>query len=248
MGTPNYPKDLSSEWNKLRRDVKSAFTSANLRTGMAKIGAKVIEITGQLELNPSAILAVKYANSVNALWIGPVTYNGHDVGQFIVRRYDGSTALQVFGGPLEAGFFSINDKAGNIIMSDDAGSGQGLGRPWLPYNVIDTRDIALPQMITSSTFTAVYTVSGYMQQPKCEVYGWLRTDGSDVAEIRVRNPNTGTVLYTSAGNTGNWKSMLFNHENYNFGDAFRYDVEIRRSSGTSTGVGFALTRATGQQT
>lgn len=38
MGTPNYPKDMATEWNKLKRDVKDAFTSANQNIGKNKVG------------------------------------------------------------------------------------------------------------------------------------------------------------------------------------------------------------------
>lgn len=248
MGTPNYPKDLASEWTKLRRDVKNAFTSANLRTGMAKIGAKVIEVTGSLILNAGAKFIAKYDNNVDAFIVDQGFLGSTPVGRVLIQRYNGTRLFEVFGGEDDPGFFSFKDMAENIIISEDAGSGQGLARPWLPYNATAYADILLPRtMVTSSTFTGVQHVAGYMQHPRAEIFGWLRTDGSDVAEIRVRNPNTGTVLYTSSGNTSTWKSMTFNHQDYEFGNSFGYDVEIRRTSGTSTGVGFTLTRAHGIQ-
>lgn len=248
MGTPNYPRDLASEWNKLRRDIKGAFTSANVRTGMAKIGAKVIEVTGELILNPGAQFGLKYKNGNYAMRLRNAIIGGKDVQQISFYRYDTTAVMQMYSGEGEPGFFSVFDQDGNIIISNDAGSGQGLARPWLPYTFIDYDDLLLPKkMITSSTFSSVHHVAGFMQHPRVEIYGYLRADGSDVAEIRVKNPNTGTVLYTASGQTTGWKSMVFNHQDYEFGNGFSYDVEIRRTSGTSTGVGFTVTKAHGVQ-
>lgn len=248
MGTPLYPKDMASEWNKLRRDVRNAFTSANLRTGMAKIGAKVIEITGQLALNAGAILTAKYDNNIDALRIGPVTWNGLPAGQFAVKRFDGSIALQVFGGTGVTGYFSIQDPAGHIIMSDDAISGQGLARPWLPYTWYRTNQMFSPLDIsTSTTFATHHSLFGYMQHPKINIMGWVQCNGSDTAEVRIRQPGSGKIVATSGTVGSGWIILVGNHDEYEFGNGFQYDIEVRRVSGTGTGVGFTIVRAYGQQ-
>lgn len=249
MGTPNYPKDMASEWNQLKRDVRNAFTSSNLRTGMAKIGAKVIEITGTLALNAGATLIAKYDNGVNALRLGPSIYNGITVGQFTVRRYDGSTAMQVFGGPGVAGFFSIHDQAGNIIFSDDSASGQGIGRPHLAYSWVRTSQITTPQdLSTSTSFSAHHSLFGQMQHPRIQIMGYVTCNGSDLAEVRLRQPGSGKVVSTTGTVGTGWVWLEGPHDEYDFGKDFQYDVEVRRVSGTSTGVGFTIVKAEGRQT
>lgn len=249
MGTPNYPKDLASEWNRLRRDVKGAFTSANLRTGMAKIGAKVIEITGQLILNAGAKLIAKYDNNVDAFLVDQAFLDGQPVGRVMIQRYDGTRLFEVFGGPTEPGFFYFKDRNANIIFSDDAVSEVGLARPWIPYNVTRTKLFGLPDdLITSSTYTAVQTIHGQMQHPKMKFIYWPYILGSDVAQYRLRNPDTGTVLYESANLPASavGQNVTASHENYVFGNDFKYDLEVRRVSGTGS-VGATISYAMGRQ-
>lgn len=249
MGTPNYPKDMASEWNKLRRDVKNAFTSANLRTGMAKIGARVIEITGTLALNAGATLVARYTNGRSALWIGQSLFNGTPVGQLIIRRFDGSTALQVFGGTGEPGYFSIHDRTGNIIMSDDAGSSIGLARPWLPYHTVDYWHITQPvHTSNNSTFAKHHAVMGQAQHPKITIFGYMSsTVGTDVSEVRLVDNGNGNVLATASSTGSNWVTLTANHPDYEFGRDFWYDIEVRRVSGSGN-VGYTPTRAYGRQT
>lgn len=248
MGTPNYPKDMASEWNRLRRDVKNAFTSANLRTGMAKIGAKVIEITGTLALNAGATLIAKYANGRYALWIGQSSFNGTPVGQLIIRRFDGSTALQVFGGNGEPGFFSIQDRTGNIIMSDDAGSSVGLARPWIPYHLVDYWEIANPvHANNTSTFEKQHSVMGQAQHPKITIFGYMSAGASDGAEVRLVDSGNGNVLASASTTGSNWLTLTAEHPDYEFGRDFWYNLEVRRVSGSGA-VGFTPTRAYGRQT
>ena len=249
MGTPNYPKDMSSEWNQMKRDVKNAFTSANLRTGMAKIGAKVIEITGSLIMNAGAMLAAKYTNNVNALWIGKSSYNGQEVGQIAMRRYDDTVCLQVFGGENEAGFFSIQDRNGSIIVSDDGVTGQGLARPWLPYEYVRTSALTNPvDKSTSTTFAPHHTTFGYQQHPRITVFGFLWMAAGDSGEVRIFAPGSSVVVATSGVVTGSkWVTLEGPHDGYVFGDFFQYDIEVRRSAGAGTGVGFTPVMIYGKQ-
>lgn len=248
MGTPNYPKDLPSEFNRMKRDIRNAFTSANLRTGMAKIGAKIIEITGELNLNPGAILSAQYDNGTNALFVGQTIYNDAPRGHVAIRRYDGSLALWVFGGPNDPGYFSIRDREENIILSDDSVTSRGLARPWIPYTTQETPKILTPSLlVTSSTYTAAHTVAGVMQHPRIKATVYLQTTGTDVGQWRLTNPTTGVVLGTSATSTGGWSVIEASHDNYVFGEEFKYDLEVRRVSGTSTGVGITPTSVYGRQ-
>lgn len=248
MGTPNYPKDMASEWNQLKRDVRNAFTSSNLRTGMAKIGAKVIEITGQLVLNAGALLLAKYRNGVGAFRVGESFYNGLPVGQVSIKRYDGSTALQVFGGEGVDGFFSIHDRGGNIIFSDDGASGQGIGRPHLPYTWQRYYHLTTPvDLATSTSFATHHVIFGQMQHPRIQIMGYVQCNGSDLAEVRIIN-GSGTVIDTSGTVGSGWIYLEGPHDDYDFAKEFSYNIDVRRVSGTSTGVGFTIVKAEGRQT
>lgn len=251
MGTPNYPKDMASEWTQLRRDVKNAFTSANLRTGMAKIGAKVIEITGELALNAGARFRAKFTNNNDALYVGPGSINGQPVQVVLINRPDGSRALEVFGGDTVSGYLAIWDRDGHIIFSEDSGAGQGIARPWIPYNFLRTSSLISPPLMTSSSFAAHVTISGVAQHPKIRVKMFVRCTGTDTAQVRLNDPSSGTVIAQSgtiSGDALHAVTLEGDHPNFEFGDDFKYDIEIRRVSGTGSGVGVEVHQATGRQT
>jgi hypothetical protein len=247
MGTPNYPKDFASEWNQVKRDVKNAFTSANLRTGMAKIGAKVIEITGELALNAGAVLRTKYQDGSTALYIGPATAGGEPVQAFILRRPNGARALDMYGGETLPGFIAIWDMADNIIVSDDAESGQGLARPYIPHTFVETSKLTSPTtMVTTSSWTSVHTIQGIMQHPKIRLGGSFVGLGGDTGRIRL--VSNGIAFWTSGvlGST-TWVDETIAHHDYNFMTKFTYDIQVMRASGSSSGVGFTPTFVIGRQ-
>lgn len=251
MGTPNYPRDMASEWNKLKRDVKDAFTSANLRTGMAKIGAKVIEVTGELALNAGAKLRARYANNNTAFLVGQHNNGVSPVEGVLIYRPNGQATFWSWGDSETGdGFWAFYDKNGNVILSDDGASGIGLGRPWLSYNVVRTQEFFLPSdIVTSSSFTPVHTISGNMQHPKIKMILYPYITDNDVAQVRLRNPSSGATLYTSGNLSSPAPIINFtaDHDEYSFSKEFKYDLEIRRVSGTGPGVGVTVAQAVGRQ-
>lgn len=248
MGIPNYPKSFADEWTQIKRDVKNAYTSANLRTGMAKIGARVIEITGHLILNAGASLIAKYDNGQNAFYIHHTEYGGGTVGQTVIQRYDGSMAFQVFGGEHDPGYVSIHDAVGNAILAEDGASRQGLQRPYLAYNFVQTSHILLPPSLhTGGGYTPQWTVSGEQQHPVIRIQFRVYASGGDQAQVRIFDPDTGTVI-AQTGVVGDTIMHLEGpHASYDFGRDFKYDIEIRRTSGAGPGVGLTLLKAEGKQ-
>lgn len=244
MGTPQYPKDLTSEWNKLKKDVKGAFTSANLRVGMAKIGAAVIEVTGELMLNAGAKLTTKWENGLYSSYIGAF----NDLKGFWFYRPNGELAMAAFGDEDGNGFLAIYDKEENIIVSDDGASGKGLARPWIPYQVTRTIDITVPRdFITTGTYTPVHTIHGRAQHPRIHIDGYFRADGADTGSWRLRDPDTGAVLATSPTRASGFDELEADIVDYEFDKIFKYDIEVRRASGAGLGVGFTPTYVMGRQ-
>lgn len=248
MGTPRYPRDFASEWTQLKRDVKNAYTSANMRTGMAKIGAKVIEITGELIMNAGARLVAKYDNGVDAFAVEQVPLGDDTVNQVMIRRYDGSPCLEVWGGEGNPGYFAISDQSGHIILSDDGVTGQGLARPYLSYTAFRTSRLTSPEeLTTSSSFTPQFTIINQQQHPRIRILVYVQCNGSDVAQVRIKDVSSGTAVAQTANVTSGWHYLEGNHANYSFGDEFQYDIEIRRVSGTSAGVGMTFVYGMGIQ-
>lgn len=251
MGTPNYPRDMASEWNQMKRDVKNAFTSANLRTGMAKIGAKVIEITGQLSLNAGATLITRYTNNNTSMLVGKHSTGDTPIQGFWFRRPDGTIAIWAWGDDNNNGFLAMYDKQEHVIFGDDGASGQGLSRPYIPYNVVKTSEIFVaPTINTTATFSPHMTVAGFKQHPKIFLRCYLYVLGNDVAQVRLYDPNTSTVMFTSglvSAADSSYLDILVPHVDYNFGEYFKYDVEIKRAAGTGPGVGVIVLVTEGRQ-
>lgn len=249
MGTPVYPRDMATEFNKVRRDVKNAFTSANQRTGMAKIGAAIIEITGELIMQAGAKLTAKYANDVNAFFVGRhTTDEGDEVEGLIVRRPNGNIVLHNWGNDILDGAFAIYDNRGNMIFGDDAVSKQGLSKPWLPYTSIRYSEVTNPlDVTTSATFVDHHLVMGFMQHPKISVYGYVSCNGDDVAEIQLIQPDSAAVVANSGSVTSGWVLLEGIHDTYTFGSEFQYNLQVRKVSGTGTGVGFTPVRIYGRE-
>ncbi|MEV4269499.1 hypothetical protein [Micromonospora aurantiaca (nom. illeg.)] len=247
MGTPKYPKNFSDEWRQIKRDVKNAYTSSNSRKGMAKIGTRIIEVTGELILEAGAKLAAKYENGVEAFAVQKSWYGDIPVGQVLIRRFNGSPAMEVFGGADDTGFFAIYDQNNNIILSDDGVTKKGLARPYIPYGSFRIPDLTTPaDLTTSSTFVAHHGIINQQQHPRIRVLVFVHCNGSDVAQVRMKDAST--VIATSPNLSGDqWYYLEGEHAGYEFGKEFQYDLEIRRVSGSSSGVGFTPIYAMGIQ-
>lgn len=249
IGTPNYPKDMAGEWNKLKREVKGAFSSANTRIGGESIGQKLVNIYNGLILHAGAFLRLIYANGSEALYIGQHTVSGNPVEGIIIRRPSGSLVFWAYGTSAGAqdAFWSLWDKAGNIVFSDDADSGIGIARPWLNYSSVRTALLTSPaDTTTSTTYVPHHTVVGYMQHPRITLDAFVQVSGSDTAQVRVRDTTSGTVIVESSATGSAFITITGNHPNYMFGSWFKYDIEIKRASGTGS-VGFTPTAVHGVQ-
>jgi len=251
MGTPNYPKDMGTEWQKMKRDIKSNFTSANSRKAFQSISNGILHVYNGLLLHAGAFFRSLYANGNDSLYIGRHTDgSGHDVEGMIITRPNGALAFWTYGTPAGDSFWAMYDKQDHIIMSDDAVSGQGIGRPWIPYNTVRTVLLTTPADTTTSTsYVSHHTISGVMQHPRISIRAYVSSQTSpftDGAQIRIFDPSTGTQIAQSAATVNNWVDLVGNHVNYDFGASFVYDIQIRRTSGSGA-VGTTLVYASGVQ-
>lgn len=251
IGTPNYPKDMASEWQKLRRDVKNNFTSANVRKGIQVFGKGLIDIFIGLVLHPGAYLRSLYTNGNESVFIGTHEVAGQEVEGVIIRRPSGALSFWSYGTTAQDSFWSFWDRQGNIVLSDDADSGTGLARPWLTYNTVRTSTLNNPpDTTTSTTFVAHHTISGWMQHPKISAYLYVVSTTSpftDNAQVQLRDPTSGAVIAQSGSINNNYTILEGVHPNFMFGGFFRYDLEIRRTSGSGS-VGVTPLAVVGRQT
>lgn len=104
-------------------------------------------------------------------------------------RDDGSFAFALYDNDIASGgyqqFWSFWDRQVNIVMSDDADSGQGLARPYIPGGFYRDR-FADWLGVAGTTFETVYKATIFKQHPKLVVGHRSSMDtGGATGEIRV---------------------------------------------------------------
>jgi hypothetical protein len=244
-----YPKDQGTEWMKLRKDVKNAFTSANSRVPYQKIAAGVLKISNSLQVLAGAFMRFSYIDQTDGIYMGSnIMFTGEATEGIYIRRNNGSTAFTSLTRVSDHyGFTGIWDKGGQIVLSDDANSG-GLARPWIPHTFATTTELTVPpstrQTASTTDVTLVNTIT-YLQHPRMVMwaYVYIQTGGS-TAEVKVKDVTAGTTLWTGTS-SGGYINPTFDIPG-DFGDSHQIDITVRRASG-SNNVGITVLSLHGRQ-
>jgi hypothetical protein len=106
---------------------------------------------------------------------------------YTIKRADGSTAFEVSA--LETGetFWAFFDSLGNVIASEDAVSGKGLARPWIPIQCLPNRAEVIP-LISGASFVSTGSSGDVfrVQQPKLDIQSLIRTTGGAAGEVQYK--------------------------------------------------------------
>lgn len=249
-GTPLYPKDMATEWMNLKKQVKGAFTSANTKPAFSKIAAGTLRVFTSLIVEAGAQIVARYESGVNGIYFGRMTHNDLPADGFVIADGNGNQRFLTFTRVSDGyGYTAILDGTGEVVMSDDADSGMGLGRPWLHHTFADTTEIALPpanRQTALTTDTAVVSAMTPVQHPRMrlEAYIYIQTGGS-TCNYKVKNVFTGTTLL-SGTSSGGYITEDFDCPVDAFGDTVQLDITIRRASG-SNNVGITVLSLVGRQ-
>jgi hypothetical protein len=247
----NYPKDMGTEWNKLKQDVKNAFTSANSRQPYQKIAAGILKVSTSLEILAGAYLKFIWSTGGDGIYAGRFQYLGSPHDGFLVFNRSGTLALSSFSKVSDgSGYTGIWDKTGNVVVSDDGASGKGLARPWISHSFTNTTEISAPptsRQTANTTDTALVSTITPIQHPRMTIwlYVYIQTSPA-TATIKVKDITTGETLYTSAAVAGGYQNFTFNMGTWIFGDNHQIDITIARASGTGN-VGLTVLSLTGRQ-
>jgi hypothetical protein len=158
----------------------------------------------------------------------------------------GETGIPAFylGGNQSSGnqFWRLCDNNLNDIITDDAQSGQGLARPYIPYPAIKFSEYISGTVTTASTtFVPAYLVVGKKQHPviatqyvivtpagvSAEVQLVDTTSGNPASQIIIQGPNT------FPGSTFTLVNIQGPLEG-NHMDDFKVDLQFRVSAGAGT--------------
>jgi hypothetical protein len=251
MGTPLYPKDMGTEWMKLKTNVKDAFTSANSRVPYAKIGAGVLKVFQSLEMQAGSFLRFIWPGGNTGMLLGRHVNGPDDADGIFILRPDGSTALWITTRVSDGyGFTAIYDQSNNIIFSDDGDSTKGIGRPWLVHNLVNTSELTNPpagRQASTTTDTPVLTSFAVMQHPKMYYYAYVNiVVGGSSAEVKFKNLTTGATMHTETVAASGYITGSFAVGDYDFGDTHQIDITIRRASGSGN-VGLTVLTLQGRQ-
>lgn len=199
MGQVNQPSNVLDQIRELRREV------AEVRKAIGLTSATIER--GGLTLLNDAFLRMVDDNEIEILYAGP-----DDQGRQIMRlrREGGGLVLYTYSHTNGIQFWALTDRTGRIIVSDDAETGAGLARPWLP--VILYR-LFLPGTDLGDDFgysnlpianlggeTGLWEGRASISHPKIEIDGvWGQATGTNNATYRLKVAGT-TVGTWSTGN------------------------------------------------
>lgn len=107
---------------------------------------------------------------------------------WIFRRGDTGIPAFYLGGNQGSGrqFWRLCDNNLNDVITDDASSGQGLARPYIPYTPVKNSDVGAPaQTTTSTSFVGAYVIAGLKQHPVVYVQYIVTTPVGVSIEVRL---------------------------------------------------------------
>lgn len=222
--TVNRRPDLTRQIEDLKRRVKSLETQNRLSAGT--IGG----------VSGGSVQVVDRAGGLIA-YIGefaPNAPDGNPQPGLYFRRQDGTLAFAIFDPlPLVDGynqFWSLWDRTGNLIMSEDTTSGQGLARPYLPIPWIDVRTSTWPVTTSASMVDAQFCLHN-KQHPFVEVWIQAAPDASTVGEYQLVQGSTvigaATQITGAAVQYVTWRAAVVGDH----GDQTDLHLQFRRVSG-----------------
>lgn len=184
MGQVNQPSNLLDRIKDLERKYQQLWKAIGLTSATIAKGGLTL-------LNDAFIRAID-DNQTEILYLGP-DENGIQI--FRLRRENGTTIMRTGTAIGGLQFWAMADNSGRIIVSDDAETGSGLARPWLPvpmypkfvsasaplyqYATIDAANIAAEQQI--------WEARAAVSHPKITVNGvWGQASGSNTTTYRLK--------------------------------------------------------------
>lgn len=125
-------------------------------------GGLSINDGGDIAINDGGTLSIYDASGRLAVLAGFAAVSGHT--GFATQRPDGSASFQADDSA--GGFVGIFDRAGNIVVSDDATSGAGLASPHLALGELMDTNVATWPATSAGAFTTIAQCVIERQNPK----------------------------------------------------------------------------------
>ncbi|SMD24209.1 hypothetical protein [Lentzea albidocapillata] len=154
MGLELHPSNIVDRIKRLEQRVTEVYKKVGLSSAVIRKGG--------LTLLDDAFFRMVDDNGVEIMYFGPDS-EGRQVA--LLRREGGAPVLYTyFAGPGQQ-YWALTDGAQNQVVADDAFSGQGLARPYLPLPHGQTDWNVMPKT-TSGSFVTLDEVRYYKQHPR----------------------------------------------------------------------------------
>jgi hypothetical protein len=185
-------------------------------------------------IDDPGVLQVRTGNIVTALF-GRLSDGLMGV---VLRRQSGELAFSVQGNQQDPStqFVALWDRAGNIIVSDDATSGQGLARPWLPVLFGPSAMPAGAPSTTSATFDTLWRTLQDKQHPRLKVVYMVQADADTAGEVQLWDGPTATELDLQVIEAGAYRYVYPPRVSVPGGFSADMDVQVRARRTAGTGV------------
>lgn len=219
----------------IEREVASNRTSRGLEA--SSLGAGGLRVNGgDITIDNNGSLIIRGGefelidpNGERIVFLGTLA-NGA-VG-WTFRYDDGSPLFNRQGTPGQQ-LFAFWDPAGNIIISNDAETGFGLGRPWLALPLPQPTGVSHWQSTTSGTFGAIGRSIAVVQHPRMRAEFSAHAEAGTTGEVRmtVHGQQMGDVVTVSDGafETGGFDEAV--PEGIDFSDGVVVELQARVTAG-----------------
>lgn len=200
MGVIGRPLDEAAIGRKLE-DMQRQITALQ---NASRIGNTAID-GGDLTIKGGALRLVDEQGKT-IVYIGR---RDDDLGSFaaiIFTRPDGSYTFTQ-----EREYWSLNDQQNNVVFSDDAVSGQGIARPYIPSGrFVDAAQYsgALTATTASTGFVDLQSTAWTKQHPRVRLFV-IQSTGSTTAEWRVMQNDSNEVFRTTTNSGSGWSFWEF---------------------------------------
>lgn len=259
MGTPHYPQGIGDLVNGLRRDVQAARTQAQSRLPFRRIKVALLELFGNFAVRSGGSITVDDSAGHTVAKIGNLGLIGSQtIWGLQTWRPDGSEALVVYGttsGDLT--FVGIRDQQGNVVISDDGVSGQGLATPYVPYGPLGmsytTTNYEKLPAATSSTFGPLWEGIVALTHPRVSVRALWAADNTDLSgegRLLIDGQQIGPTITANAGGSG-FLDGTYDIPGWGDNVGYLHEAQIqfqgRRTAGTGGGIRCAVYKFYGAQ-
>lgn len=171
-------------------------------------------------------------NGDSVVYFGDVT-QGDTVSRGFIFRFDGGALAFEMGGAPGSQFWGLRDRTGNILVSNDALTGAGLARPYIPLPIPQPVNPSDWQNTTDTSFAVISRSQVNVQHPRIRAN--IRAFAPSGTNGQVRLMMGGTqVGPTLSGGDGSFFSDGFDAEipaGVGFDSTATVELEARVTSG-----------------